>query len=406
MEVLKYMDKTTESQKAALDRFLADNPDLEKLSDRLATFNIFRTLRIEKAEIRHSNVLAWLLNPEESHGLGNIVLRRVLSNILLQADARIKGISAAKVELIDFVDIDIRREWRNIDLLIIDRTNRLLLLIENKIYSGESPGQLLKYQEAVEKEFPSYILVPVFLTLTGEESRDSKTSNYISYSHLQLLTVIEKIFSQRQSQLSEQVAVFIRQYMDVLRRLTMQDESLVELCKTIYRRHREAINLVVEYGMVGVGQQVVEDILSEKEEYEILYSRPTSVWFLPKSWAAIIPENGTAWTHLKRKVSVACWIEFYKDKAHIHFELSAMNPPELRTTSLKKLKKAEFRVADWAFEPDKKYSRFFGRSLKVSDMTDYEEVRKVVDKLLRSAKTEFPKAEEIFRDVFKNLKVG
>lgn len=70
MEVLKYMDKTTESQKAALDRFLADNPDLEKLSDRLATFNIFRTLRIEKAEIRHSNVLAWLLNPEESHGLG------------------------------------------------------------------------------------------------------------------------------------------------------------------------------------------------------------------------------------------------------------------------------------------------------------------------------------------------
>lgn len=400
------MDKITESQKAALDRFLADNPQLEELSDRLATFNIFRTLRIEKAEIRHSNVLAWLLNPEESHGLGDIILRRVLSNILLQADAGIKGMSAAKVELMDFVDIEIRRESRNIDLLIIDRTNKLLLLIENKIYSSESPGQLLRYQEAVKEEFPSFTLVPVFLTLTGEESRDKKTSNYISYSHLELLNVIEKIFTQRQAQLSEQVAMFIRQYMDVLRRLTMEDESLVELCKTIYRRHREAIDLIVEYGMAGAGQQAVEDILLEdEEEYEILYSRPAQVWFLPKSWAEIIPENGTAWSHLKRPVSVALWIEFYKEKAYIHFELSAMDPPELRITCLERLKEAGFPISSWAFHKDRKFSRFFGKSHKVSDMTDYEEVHKVVDGLFKKAKPEFPKVEEILSDVFKNINI-
>lgn len=36
---------STGEHKAALDRFLADNPELEQLSARLATFNVFRALR-------------------------------------------------------------------------------------------------------------------------------------------------------------------------------------------------------------------------------------------------------------------------------------------------------------------------------------------------------------------------
>ena len=56
-----------------LDRFLADNTELEELSAKLSEFNVFRALKIEHLEIRHSNVLAWLLDPGESHGLSDIV---------------------------------------------------------------------------------------------------------------------------------------------------------------------------------------------------------------------------------------------------------------------------------------------------------------------------------------------
>ena len=112
---------------ASIDRFLADNPEFESLSARLSQFNVFRALNIEKVEIRHSNVLAWLLDPDESHGFSNIVLRRLLSNILLMSDKTIKGLSAAKVELLDFSDIEVLREWKNIDLLIIDRLNSIIL---------------------------------------------------------------------------------------------------------------------------------------------------------------------------------------------------------------------------------------------------------------------------------------
>ena len=394
------MARTDESKKAAIDRFLADNPELEELSARLATFNVFRALRIEKAEIRHSNVLAWLLNPNESHGLGDIVLRRVFSNMLLENDMNDERISAAEVELMDFADIEVRREWNNIDLLVIDRTNKLVVLIENKIHSGESPGQLVKYQKAVDAEFPSFTIVSVFLSLMGQESSDDKTKSYISYSHSQLLAVLERLFDQRQSQISESVAMFLKQYMDILRRLTMQDESLVKLCKTIYRRHREAIDLITEYGMAGTGQQAAEDVLSKEKGYEILYSRPNYVWFLPESWSEIIPENGTAWSHLDRPVSITCRFDFRPDKVRVIFELSRMDDIQLRLTCAKKLQEAGFRLTNKAFNENAKYSRFFTKSQKVSDMTDDKAVREAVKKLFQKAKTEFPKAEKVFRDVF------
>ena len=60
--------KSQVDQARILDKFLVDNADLEELSARLSVFNIFGTLRIEKTEIRHSNVLAWLLDPRGSHG--------------------------------------------------------------------------------------------------------------------------------------------------------------------------------------------------------------------------------------------------------------------------------------------------------------------------------------------------
>jgi len=70
-----------------LDKFLVDNTELEELSARLSIFNIFGVLRVEDVEIRHSNVVAWLLDPQGSHGLGQVFLRRILSTILLDNES-------------------------------------------------------------------------------------------------------------------------------------------------------------------------------------------------------------------------------------------------------------------------------------------------------------------------------
>jgi len=385
----------------AIDRFLADNPELEALSARLSEFNVFRALKIEQVEIRHSNVLAWLLDPEESHGLWEMALRRILSNILLLSEKTIPGLSAGNVELMDFTDIEVKREWRNIDILVVDRSNKVVLLFENKIHSGESKGQLLKYKGIVENEFDGFKIVPVFLTLTGQESGDADAADYISYSHLQLLSVLENLYVQRKSQLAQPVQMFIQHYLDILRRLTMQDQELMELCKTIYRKHQSAIDMIVEYGKASAFQQAMEDLLGKEADFEILESRSYGVWFLPKSWSKWIPENGIAFTHLKRRVSIICWFAEHKGSVYSYFEVCKMNDPDLRLTVVKALKVAGFKLTNKAFDKNATYSRFYRNNAKIDGVSDYKNVYSVVENLLEKAKEEFPKAEAVFRDVFK-----
>ena len=63
-----------------LGSVIAD-PDFERLELALREPNIFRALAIERREIRHSNFVAYLLDPTENHGLRDIVLRKFLRDI-------------------------------------------------------------------------------------------------------------------------------------------------------------------------------------------------------------------------------------------------------------------------------------------------------------------------------------
>ena len=162
----------------ALDDFLVDNPELEKLDARLSTFNIFNVLRIARAEIRHSNVLGWLLSPDENHGLGSLFLRRFLTRLLMNNDSGIFKFRPAQIELMDLSDTTVRREWKNIDLLAFSYAGKWCLLIENKIYSKESEGQLLRYLATVREQFSHFEVAPVYLTLEGEDPSDEAIAEW------------------------------------------------------------------------------------------------------------------------------------------------------------------------------------------------------------------------------------
>ena len=216
-----------QEQKNVLNRFLADNSDLEELSDQLAAFNVFRSLKIEDVEIRHSNILEWLFKPNESHQMGDIFLRRIISNILLESSGSVKEPTSAEIELMRFTEIEVRREWEHIDLLVVDRENKFVLLIENKNHSEEGGGQLSRYKKAVDQEFPSYAIIPVFLTLEGDAIEDEEAQDFILYSYAKLLPVLGRILEHRRGQMPEDVGTFLRHYLDTLRRLTMQDQTLI-----------------------------------------------------------------------------------------------------------------------------------------------------------------------------------
>ena len=61
--------------------FLLEDEKLEKINKSVSRFNPFRVLKLEHYEIRHSNFLAWLLNPQESHDLDDVFLKKFLEKI-------------------------------------------------------------------------------------------------------------------------------------------------------------------------------------------------------------------------------------------------------------------------------------------------------------------------------------
>ena len=69
------LDDNEISDEDAIKKFLLDIECLDPLDEWTNKFNLFDILKITRTEIRHSNLLAWLLNPNENHNLGDCVLK-------------------------------------------------------------------------------------------------------------------------------------------------------------------------------------------------------------------------------------------------------------------------------------------------------------------------------------------
>ncbi len=111
-----------------LQRF-EDDEDLDQLEKALSKFNIFEAIGATNQELRHSNFLAFLLDPKQNHGLGSKFARTLLPRVLPELD-----------DDKSFEDIDVRREYRDTDILIVDDQRKYVIIIENKIL--ESRGRL------------------------------------------------------------------------------------------------------------------------------------------------------------------------------------------------------------------------------------------------------------------------
>ncbi|MCX5806249.1 MAG: PD-(D/E)XK nuclease family protein [Proteobacteria bacterium] len=386
----------------SLAEFLVGNSELEELSAKLSEFNILQVLRIEQAEIRHSNVLAWLLNPRESHGLLDTFVRRFISTLLLDNEQADFGLSPAKVELMNFSDVEVRREWSNIDLLIYSKENRLILLIEKKIRTKESKGQLVKYKERVRKTFPDVdVIIPVILTLDGDEpSTAAKESYYIPWSYVALYKAAGKVAEQNRSRIPEDAQTFLRHYLNILRRETMQDKELEDLCKSIYRKHKGAIDLIVQYGATtGFGEAADGFITKNHSKFKQTYSAPGELWFVPKEWARAMHEYEpvVGW---RSPYPVSLWFVRYQQaqKVSIILEVGPMTDGTFRQQLVKAFAKAGFRTTEKSYREDARYTRVYSRSHKVRDLGDSDEIKEVIEELWQQSKDKVAEATKVINN--------
>ena len=224
----------------ALKAFLLDISCLDPLSEWTDRFNLFDVLKISHYEIRHSNLLAWLLSPNETHGIGSIFLEGFIKLVLHNTQG---NVDVFRVLLMDFQTITVFREWYNIDILAVSETEQFVLCIENKYGSKEHDDQLNRYRETVLRSFPGYTHLFVFLSPDGAESSSPEYWCPISYG--EVLSVINSISAK--AAIRPEVEMLINQYAESVRREIMGEEELIKICQEIYSKHQRALDLLFDH---------------------------------------------------------------------------------------------------------------------------------------------------------------
>jgi hypothetical protein len=230
--------------RTALEAFITDNPELERLEGLLAQFNIFEAIGAVRHEVRHSDFLAYLLNPQENHGLGDAFLKRLLQKSLASV-----GRSDLPVTLIDldFWNLDaasVQREWQRIDIFLRDEVHQFSVIIENKIDTGERNDQLARYYDLVRREFPNDRILALYLTKEGDDPTDVR---YIPIGYGLVCEIIEHLTERRASTLGTDVRTLMTHYAQMLRRHIMSDTDIARLCGLIYQKHKAALDLIYEH---------------------------------------------------------------------------------------------------------------------------------------------------------------
>ncbi len=286
------VDPSTEAaaQLAALEAFVAENDDLLALEERIGRFNIFDALGIARREINHSNFLAWLLDPSESHGQGDLFLKAVLMDMLKNAPPERRPLSAAHLDGTDLHDAEIRREWRHIDLHIACPSQRFAVIIENKVDSGEHSDQLARYEKFAREELHGLRPLFVFLTPNGE---DASADDWVPYSYADLYRVLRRLRKMASGSLGVDVAAFLDHYLTLVRSRMMSDPEIDELCRKIYKNHKAAIDLLIE--RVGTGHEEFAQLLEWLDDPQASCFRRASgtsgVWMIPKGWVSRVSDE-------------------------------------------------------------------------------------------------------------------
>ena len=199
----------------------AEQERLKKEKEEGKCFNVFSALNMCSDEVRlHSRLLATLLNPKANHSLGNEFLKLFLIALGLPEDY----ITYCKEQIVERTIGEVTETTGGrIDIILEDRGHAVI--IENKIYAGDQPNQLLRYHNYGVKMFGENNFKLVYLTLYGSdpssESLGGEDFEFIKLSYAQDILKLLEGFVPTQPQ--KPVHSTIEDYITIIKQLTHQD---------------------------------------------------------------------------------------------------------------------------------------------------------------------------------------
>ncbi|WP_088656312.1 PDDEXK-like family protein [Geofilum rhodophaeum] len=157
----------------------------QAIADREEKFNIFSALHKTHDERRlHSRFISVLLQPNGRHGHKTNFLVEFISQI----EDLNKFVINENTQV--FPRENDKKENNNIDILILNRKEKQCIIIENKIYAGDSNlssgGQLERYinHAIINEEIPNKSIYVIYLTIDGHEPSIESIGKYKDFENL------------------------------------------------------------------------------------------------------------------------------------------------------------------------------------------------------------------------------
>lgn len=288
---------------AALERLLLDDPEFRELESLVSPFNLFEAAGITRQELRHSDFLAFLMNPSASHGLVDRFLRRFLQLATRGRGSDTLAVTALELDLLDLSDARVDREWKNVDLLITSHQNRLAVLIENKVGTGEHDDQLERYLLTVRSHYPGWRILPILLS---PSAMDPSQEVFVPVGYGPLADGLEALLDLHASAIGPEIGMSLRHYVAMVRRHVVEDSKVADLCKRIYARHKAALDLIFEFrpDRPAMVTEVVRTWLEQQEVFVLDQSSKNAVRFALSEWDETLLKQPQpqGWTNSGRMV--------------------------------------------------------------------------------------------------------
>ncbi|WEK03277.1 MAG: PD-(D/E)XK nuclease family protein [Candidatus Devosia phytovorans] len=408
-----------------LEELFVNNQDLHRLGTYLNRFNPIKTMRMQSMEIRHSAILAWLLDPRETHGLEDKFLRAFLSEAM-RGQSHLGSPSALEISQADLRDAEVRREWQNIDIFVLLPRLKWAFIIENKFNSTQHEGQLSKYAERVKSIFePQEGILKVrgvFLTLHDEEPADD---GYVPILYASICEILPDVLEANSETLRTDVAMFVGHYLEVIREATgmsSERDEMEALARQLYRSHRKVLDFIMEHGARTDFILAVESVFGEQltyhNEFQVgdqwfvySYHNHFQASFLPKLWVdgfdqELTWEGCDGWW---AEYPLICWFQLNEDmdagsgSLSLIAEVGPAAPFEFRSALVASIRDAAAQnhpklvgFQKGAANEGKKFSKFLrSNDIHIADIQNAEEIDRAMRALLVKFKGVFEMVGEL-----------
>ena len=227
-------------------------------------YNLFSILSIERYELKHSALIANLLDPKGSHGCDDAFLRAFFE-IALKGTAYPFESSTPPHSYTEYYTGPISGDTGGrIDILVESKSksSHYGLIIENKIYAGDQDKQLTRYDNYGKETFGADRYLLVYLTLYGcdasKESTATKSAEEVGYLRLSYAEDILRWLEQcvRLADDKPLVRESLNQYIRTIKQLTYQDMNKENIEKII--------DLAVDYPEVVATLSSKRDAIAQR----------------------------------------------------------------------------------------------------------------------------------------------